>query len=356
MRFRKGKIHNIFGVLLGLIVLSAFIMLAFFITSFIYKTIGKTPNILITQMINSLLGIFFLVTTIFSTINFGSKNYREYQINMFKSIVEAMEQMSKGDFNVKLEYDHDKIKPFVALVKGVNSMALELSTMEKMRQEFVSNVSHEIQSPLTSIKGFAQVLRNNNLSEDERVHYLNIIETESTRLSKLGDNLLKLATLDSDQVELQLKSYRLDKQIRSTILSLEPHWERKNIKFEIFMDEVEIIGDEGMLNQVWTNLIHNSIKFTEENGQIKIYLSKLQDKVEFKIIDTGIGIDEEEQLHIFERFYKADKARARSIGGNGLGLSIVKRIIEVHKGSIEVQSELGNGSTFTIYLSSKFIK
>ena len=231
-----------------------------------------------------------------------------------------------------------------------------VEAMEKMRQEFVSNVSHEIQSPLTSIKGFAQVLRNNNLSEEERVHYLNIIETESTRLSKLGDNLLKLATLDSDQVELQLKSYRLDKQIRSTILSLEPHWERKNIKFEIFMDEVEIIGDEGMLNQVWTNLIHNSIKFTEENGQIKIYLSKLQDKVEFKIIDTGIGIDEEEQQHIFERFYKADKARARSIGGNGLGLSIVKRIIEVHKGSIEVQSELGNGSTFTIYLSSKFIK
>jgi len=225
-----------------------------------------------------------------------------------------------------------------------------------MRQEFVSNVSHEIQSPLTSIKGFAQVLRNNNLSEEERVHYLNIIETESTRLSKLGDNLLKLATLESDQVELQLKNYRLDKQIRSTILSLEPHWERKNIKFEIFMDEVEIIGDEGMLNQVWTNLIHNSIKFTEENGQIKIYLSQVQDKVEFKIIDTGIGIDEEEQLHIFERFYKADKARARSIGGNGLGLSIVKRIIEVHKGSIGVQSELGNGSTFTIYLSSKFIK
>ena len=356
MRFRKGKIHNIFGVLLGLIVLSAFIILAFFITSFIYKTIGKTPNILITQIINSLLGIFFLVTTIFSTINFGSKNYREYQINMFKSIVEAMEKMSKGDFNVKLEYDHNKIKPFVALVKGVNTMALELSTMEKMRQEFVSNVSHEIQSPLTSIKGFAQVLRNNNLSEDERVHYLNIIETESTRLSKLGDNLIKLATLDSDQVELQLKSYRLDKQIRSTILSLEPHWERKNIEFEIFMDEVEIIGDEGMLNQVWTNLIHNSIKFTEENGQIKIYLSQVQDKVKFKIIDTGIGIDEEEQQHIFERFYKADKARARSIGGNGLGLSIVKRIIEVHKGSIEVQSELGNGSTFTIYLSSKFIK
>ncbi len=356
MREKKSKLFNVIRIISGLIVMSVFISIAFFITGFIYKSIGIEPNILARQIINSLLAIFFLVISIFSTIHFGSKNYREYQINMFKSIVEAMEKMSKGDFNVKLEYDHEKIKPFAELVKGVNTMAIELSTMEKMRQEFVSNVSHEIQSPLTSIKGFAQVLRNNNLSEEERIHYLNIIETESTRLSKLGDNLLKLATLDSEQVELQLKEYRLDKQIRSTILSLEPHWESKNINVEAFMEEVDIVADEGMLNQVWTNLIHNSIKFTPENGEIKIYLNCLEDKVGFKIIDNGIGIDEEEQEHIFERFYKADKSRVRSVGGNGLGLSIVKRIIDVHKGTIYVESELGKGSVFSIYLPNKFIR
>ena len=355
MKVKKSKVRNIFRISLALFILSAFVAAAFFITDFIYKSIGKTPNILIVQIINSILGLIFMISTIIINVHFGSKNYREYQISMFKAIVEAMEKISKGDFNVKLEYDNEKIKPFAELVKGVNSMAVELSTMEKMRQEFVSNVSHEIQSPLTSIKGFAQILKNTNLSEKDRVHYLNIIETESTRLSKLGDNLLKLATLDSEKVQLQIKKYRLDKQIRSTILSLEPHWDNKNINVEIFMDEVQIIGDEDMLSQVWTNLIHNSIKFTPENGHIKIYLRYLEENVEFKIADTGIGISEEEKVHIFERFYKADKSRSRSMGGNGLGLSIVKRIIDVHKGSIFVESELGKGSIFIVHLPIKFI-
>jgi signal transduction histidine kinase len=191
------------------------------------------------------------------------------------------------------------------------------------------------------------------LSADERHHYLGIIETESMRLSRITQDLLKMASLESDQVRFEPKPYRLDKQIRDLILASEPQWQDKGIEMDVSLAETEITADEDLLSQVWTNLIHNSIKFTPQGGKISIALRPRGEQIEFEITDTGIGISKEDQERVFERFFKADPARTRAAGGSGLGLSIAKKIIEMHRGTIGVQSELGTGATFTVVLPVK---
>lgn len=271
-------------------------------------------------------------------------------IRLLSDVMNTLESIAKGDFSVRLNHSLKENEPFAKLVKGVNEMALNLEQTENMRQEFISNVSHEIQSPLASIKGFTYVLHNDELTPEERKHFLSIIETETMRLSRLSENLLKLAALEADSVKFEPKPYRLDKQLRALILSCEPQWSEKKIKMDASLDSVTVTADEDMMSQVWVNLIHNSIKFTPEDGGIQVDLHRNGNTVECKISDTGIGIDKDAQKHIFERFYKADKSRERAKKGSGLGLAIVKKIVETHGGKITVQSEPGAGTVFTVAL------
>lgn len=271
-------------------------------------------------------------------------------IRLLSDVMNTLESIAKGDFSVRLNHSLKENEPFAKLVKGVNEMALNLEQTENMRQEFISNVSHEIQSPLASIKGFTYVLHNDELTPEERKHFLSIIETETMRLSRLSENLLKLAALEADSVKFEPKPYRLDKQLRALILSCEPQWSEKKIKMDASLDSVTVTADEDMMSQVWVNLIHNSIKFTPEGGGIQVDLHRYGNTVECKISDTGIGIDKDAQKHIFERFYKADKSRERAKKGSGLGLAIVKKIVETHGGKITVQSEPGAGTVFTVAL------
>lgn len=279
----------------------------------------------------------------------GHSNFTN-NIRLLSEVMDALESIAKGDFSVRLNHSMKEDEPFARLVRSVNEMVLNLEKTETMRQEFISNVSHEIQSPLASIKGFTYILQSDELTPEERKHFLSIIETETVRLSRLSENLLKLAALEADSVKFEPKPYRLDKQLRTLILSCEPQWSEKKIKMDAFLDSVTVTADEDMMSQVWVNLIHNSIKFTPEDGSIQVDLHRYGNTVECKISDTGIGIDEDEQKHIFERFYKADKSRERAKKGNGLGLAIVKRIVETHNGKITVQSELGVRTVFTVSL------
>ena len=169
-------------------------------------------------------------------------------------------------------------------------------------------------------------------------------------MSKLSDNLLKLSALESENVPLQLCDFRLDKQIENAILMLEPQWIKKNIDIDSEFEKISIHADEDLLGQVWINLIHNAVKFTSESGLIKIKLYHNDSQIVFHIIDNGVGISKEDQIHIFERFFKVDKSRDRSLGGNGLGLSLCKKIIELHRGQITLESELGKGTKFIISL------
>jgi signal transduction histidine kinase len=351
-RLRRLQVIGWFCVML--LSLSVVFTASYFLTALIYRSTDISPAPWLSQVINSLLGL----TMIGVAIGVASRVFRsrqiETQMGVFGVLIDAMSRIAKGDFSVRIDPGHRDDGPFQGviseLVKSVNNMALELDQMEALRQEFISNVSHEIQSPLTSIRGFAQALQNDRLSPAEKVHYLSIIENESTRLSRITENLLKLAALDSEHAKFDPKPFALDKQIRDLILACEPQWTGKDIDMDVALDEVTITADEDLLSQVWINLIHNSIKFTPSEGRIHVELHPRGDKVEFQICDTGIGIAAEDQARIFERFYKSDKSRERSQGGSGLGLSIAKKIVEMHKGSITVQSKLGEGSLFTVCL------
>ncbi|HEU5100724.1 MAG TPA: HAMP domain-containing sensor histidine kinase [Roseiflexaceae bacterium] len=328
---------------------------AFLLTAQVYQISGLRPAPLVQQVLNSLVGL-LLLGVVGATLSrvFRSSAWAQ-QMNMFAPLLKAMEQIARGDFSVQVEQpsNFNTDDPITKLFKGVNDMALELKQMEAMRQEFISNVSHEIQSPLTSIRGFAQALRDGALGAEERAHYLNIIETESTRLSKLSDNLLALAALEAENRIFEPTRYRLDKQIRDLILACEPQWAGKAIEMDVSFEEVTITADHDMLSQVWINLISNSIKFTPEGGRICVDLYQADDGIAFGITDNGIGISEADQAHIFERFYKADKSRTRANGGgSGLGLSIAQKIVEMHRGTIAVESNVGEGTTFIVSLPS----
>ncbi|MBP1973097.1 sensor histidine kinase [Cohnella thailandensis] len=275
---------------------------------------------------------------------------RRRVINVFTMMIDAMQRMSKGDFNVNLEADPRYAGQFSVLIRNLNRMANELGQLEQMRQEFISNVSHEIQSPLTAIKGFAQALQGNDLTPEQRQHYLEIIETESDRLSRLSDNLLKLTSLESQHHPYQPHSYRLDRQLRQLVLSCEPLWEAKQLELDVQLKELVVNADEELLNQVWSNLLHNSIKFTPASGQLTIKLEQEDNQAVASFADTGIGIDEHNLPHLFERFFKVDRSRNRSAGGSGLGLSIVKKIVEMHEGTVSVTSKPGVGTTFVVRL------
>jgi two-component system phosphate regulon sensor histidine kinase PhoR len=314
------------------------------ITGALYKQYGNPFSPYLQQMIDA-----FFAVIVFVLILLGIANFlRPKMIEMMTAIEDALRQIAKGNFKVKLQIKNKYGDEFQKIAESVNSMAGELGQLESMRQDFISNVSHEIQSPLTSIAGFAQVLRNRELTPEQREHYLDIIEGESQRLSQMSDNLLRLSSLETDRLSFEDTPFRLDRQLRRIVLACEPLWLSKAIQVELNLDEAIIQGDEDLMNQVWSNLLNNSIKFTPERGAITINLNVSEEGATVVISDTGIGISAEDITHIFERFYKADKSRNRSVGGSGLGLSLVKKIIDLHQGNIFVESQIDQGTIFTI--------
>jgi signal transduction histidine kinase len=340
-------------------------MILIFFTTLLGITSGYYIFIFISGQLESMpLYLIFIVQSFLSVViyfvslkiyfylhrRFTNKN-RKFDLSRFQILsgaIEAMNKIASGDFNVLVKTN--ELDPFNEVADNFNKMAKELGSLEKLRQDFISDVSHEIQSPLTSISGFAALLKKGNLSESQISHYANIIETESRRLSKLSENLLRLSNLESEDNNLNLKKYQINKQIESILLMLEPQWSVKNITLDVSLEETIICGDEDLLSQVFINLLNNAIKFTPENGNIGVNLSSDENSIVCKISDTGIGISPQDQPRIFERFYKADKSRDRSLGGNGLGLSIVKKIIDLHGGKISLTSEVGKGTKFTISL------
>ena len=334
-----------------LLALCACWSLTYYLDDRIFDQVGRKPDGLALQLIYSSSG-FFLFGCLMLAASAVAR-VREKQTALFDLMNEALRRIARGDFSVTLNAttvsnNHDH--PFNELVESINHMAAELGQVEQMRQEFVSNVSHEIQSPLTSINGFARALQSDELDQAERRHYLEIIENESMRLSRLSENLLKLTALESEHPPFEPKRYRLDRQLRDIVLSLEPQWTDKAIEMDVSLEEVSIVADEELMSQIWVNLLGNGIKFTPEGGTIGVCLQKRGPLTAVCISDTGIGIAPEDQARIFERFYKADKSRTRLAGGSGLGLAISKKIAEMHGGTLQVESSLGHGTRMTLCL------
>ena len=340
----RSRIASILKLLLAYC--AAFII-GYGITAVVYGFTGRPPE-LFAHLLSGLvsMALVMLAWRLMMLLDGGGQQARHQDIH--DRLTGALVQMGKGKFDLLL--DPDALGMHNELANAINDMAQNLGTLETMRQDFISNVSHEIQSPLTSIGGFAALLRQDGLTDEQRRHYAAVIEAESKRLSSLSDNLLKLSALSDQKVPLNKKDFRLDKQLERAALTLEPQWMAKHITLEAELQQCTLRGDEDLLLQVWVNLLHNAIKFTPDGGRIGIALTAAGEWAAAQITDTGAGIAPEDQIHIFERFYKVDKARDRSLGGNGLGLSLVKTIVEAHGGSVTVESEIGNGTVFCVRL------
>jgi signal transduction histidine kinase len=341
-----------------LFVIAVNLIVAFFIANAIIFRLTGTPRPLFAFLLTCFIGYAMLLATLRAIHGFAYRAAHAARESMRQSdaqrasLLDAILRISQGDFDVFLRVDREDAYGDIA--EGINNMARQLGTIENMRQDFISNVSHEMQSPLTSISGFASLLKKGALSEEQRIHYLDIIEKESRRLSSLSDNLLKLSALETGNAPLAVGEFRLDKQLQTVALMLEPQWAAKKLAIEAVLDRTVYYGDESLLSQVWVNLIHNAIKFTPNGGTVRISLSSAgapeSGEICCAVSDTGIGISQEDQIRIFERFYKVDKARDRSMGGNGLGLSLAKKIVELHGGRVAISSEFGSGATFSVFL------
>lgn len=310
-------------------------------TVFVQQNISQQENIFKKSALMAI-GFIFLVGSIVFLI------IADIIVKPITRLTRATQELTKGNYNVSVNYSgNDEIGK---LNQSFNLMAKQFAKTEQTRQQFISDVSHEFQTPLTSIKGFATILKDEDLSVEQRDKYADIILFESNRLSELSKNMLQLTLLDGEDVKLNIENYSLTKQIYRVIESQQGVAKQKDIEIELNIPKKEIFyqGDQNRLEQVWINLLSNAIKYTDDGGYIQVNLKRTNKDIEFMISDTGIGMDEESLIHVFERFYREDKAR--SVGGNGLGLSIVKSIVDLHGGSIDVKSQKDVGSEFYITL------
>jgi signal transduction histidine kinase len=263
-----------------------------------------------------------------------------------EQLISALKQVASGDFKVQLpETAHDSKIDDMNI--NFNKMVKELNSMETLQADFIQNVSHEIRTPLSAIEGYAKLLNSENLTEEGREYTLRIFEA-AKRLSYLTGNILKLSKLENQQIISEKHIFSLDEQLRQTILLLEPVWGKKDLEINIDLPEANFFGNEELLFQVWTNLISNAVKFTPRGGNISVLLEKNLYQISVIVQDSGIGMTEDVKARIFDRFYQGDKNR--NVEGNGLGLALVKKIIDLCEGKIEVVSRPDFGSVFTVRL------
>lgn len=270
--------------------------------------------------------------------------------NPIKRLTKAMAQVAKGDFSVRL--DGKSTAPEVQdIYAGFNLMAKELGNTEILQTDFVSNASHEFKTPLNAIEGYSTLLQNSDTLSDQQREYVEKIIFNTKRLSSLTGSILLLSKIENQTIPTNRSRFRLDEQIRQSILALEAAWEPKDIEFDVDLDEISYYGNEMLLHHVWDNLISNAIKFNPVGGCVTIRLSKEKGQLCCTVADSGPGIPEEAAAHIFDKFYQADSSHREQ--GNGLGLALVKRILALEGGTVTAQNLPQGGCQFTIILKEE---
>jgi len=266
-------------------------------------------------------------------------------VKPIRKLSEASKAVASGNFDVEMQVQNED--ELGRLTEDFNVMVKELRNLDQMRNDFVSNVSHEFRTPITSIKGYAKLLKKKDLPQVQHDEYADIIVSESERLSLLSSNLLKLSSLDSRAIQSHRTRFSLDEEIRKVILLLEPQWSRKGIELDVNLEKISLEGDRQLLYEVWMNLIQNAVKFSEEGSRISITLEKEDGRILFTTMNRIGECREGETERLFERFYKGDASRTSE--GSGLGLAIARKILEAHGGEIHAQT--GDGHiTFTVEL------
>lgn len=260
---------------------------------------------------------------------------------------ESMKKVSGGDFSIRLK-ENSKIKEIGELNRSFNAMTDELGATELLQTDFVSNVSHEIKTPLNAIEGYATLLQDSDCTEEERGRYVEKILFNTKRLSELVGNVLIISKLESGAVDVSENVFRLDEQIRESIMLLEPKWVEKEIEFDVDLDEIVFTGDKNLLLHVWNNLIGNAVKFSPQGGLVRIRLARGERSAVFSVEDCGPGISETAKRHIFDKFYQEDTSHKQE--GNGLGLALVKRIVDMSRGEIKAENLKDSGCIFRVEL------
>ncbi len=267
--------------------------------------------------------------------------------NPLQQISVAAGKVASGDFTAEISYQGE-FEELERTFENFNRMVKELNSVEIMRNDFIADVSHEFKTPLSAISGYATLLQDSELTEEEKTEYIRKIFFHIDKLNDLTENILRLSKMEQQQFLESPVTFRLDEQLREAIVLLEPKWSEKNLELDLELPEIQFTGHPSLLFTVWTNLIGNAIKYTDAGGTIGVLLSGDKESVRITVRDNGIGMDEETKTHIFDKFYQGDTSRKSQ--GNGLGLAICKEIIRKCEGEIMVISTPGEGSEFVVTL------
>ena len=335
----KGFFLSRINIFFTIIVLLEFVVtivfasvLQWFLESVFQLTLTTTTFILITGILLGGTLAFFVNKAFFGPI---------------QKISQGMNVVADGDFSIKLS-TNSPINEVKEIYDSFDLMVRELSATEILQSDFMSNVSHEIKTPVNAIEGYAMLLQGSETTPEEQEEYIDKILFNTNRLSELVGNVLLLSKIDNQAIPKNKTKFRLDEQIRQSVMQLETKWSEKDIELDVDLEEVEFVGNATLLIHVWNNLIGNAIKFNPKGGMVKLRLSKAKDTISFVVEDAGPGIREDALKHIFDKFYQVDNSHKQE--GNGLGLALVKKIVDLYEGQIHVENLSDNGCRFIVKL------
>lgn len=320
------------GVLMASVAAGALVLYLVSFTSFFPIDVESGTDILISMLIVGV--VCLLVGALLAMV------IVRIPLKPINRLINQMNRLAAGDFSARLEFNKPlgSIPAFREVVDSFNKMASELGNTEVLRSDFLNNYSHEIKTPLVSITGFAKLLQKGVLTESQQQEYIDAIVEESVRLSRLAQNVLNLTKVENRTILTNITRFNLSEQIRSAVLLLENSWTKKHLELEIDFPEVEISGNEELLKEVWINLLHNAVKFSPDYGPLRVEIQQEEAAVTVTVRNSG-DIPEEALSRVWNKFYQGDKSHSGD--GSGVGLAIVKRIVELHKGTVSVTSHGG---------------
>lgn len=312
----------------------------------IASAIALMYRVAITDM--HMIGVLSMLVPIVVLVTLVNFLFTRFIYRYLDKISYAMQKVADGDYTVRL--DAEKDQPFRELYRNFNTMAEELGGVEMLKNDFINGYAHELRTPITSINGFAEMLLNDDgtLSREEKRSYLEIIASESRRLADLAGNSLLMSRLDTQKIIPDKKPFSLDEQLRRCSILLSGQWTEKELDMTMDLDEAVYVGDYDLMQHLWINLLTNAVKYTPKGGSITVTLKNEEKFIAVSVADTGKGIPPEDRERIFDKYYQTDKSHSKR--GLGLGLAICKRIVQLCNGTLEVESEVGVGSTFTVRL------
>ena len=297
------------------------------------------------QYIQPPICIFIVGTVVAGGVTIG---FNRFFLVPIEKLNGGMDKVTKGDFKFRLDKDKVVVREFRNIYDNFNLMVAELSSMETVQSDFIANVSHEFKTPINAIEGYSMLLQGSGEISDEQRLYIEKILLNTKRLSDLVGNILLLAKLDNQSIQTKSTTFRLDEQVRHAIMLQELKWTEKEIDLDVELDDVSYCGTEDFLLHVWSNLLGNAVKFSPVGGKITIRLQRVVNEIVFTIADEGPGIPDDAKTRIFNKFYQGDGAHKEK--GNGLGLALAKRIVDINKGAIGVENLAERGCQFTVIL------